>query len=205
MSEKNTTHKSYKHELSAIKSFEHYASVGNVCRVSIRIGRCPKLDIHFNNKALSWKHAEITANEHGLRIEDLSQNGTAVEMGGRRIDLEKNLPTQLALDCVILLPSRNVPRHAQEAVRIEICTPTASVPTEPPPPAQADEGMAEVAASLATISSEMVNLRTACIGNHTELYKQIQGNTDAITNQQSETVGENLMPRVYHKTPYTCA
>ena len=148
-----------------------------------RIGRCPQPDIHFDNKGLSWKHAELTATDRGLRIEDLGQNGTAVEQGGQRLDLEKNLPTQLALECIVIMPIRLLHGRQPEAMKIEMCIPTASVLTEPPPPAQPE--MADV---LQTISSELVSLRTACIGNHTDLYKQIQTNTENLANQQTETV-----------------
>jgi hypothetical protein len=148
-----------------------------------RIGRCPQADIHFDNKQLSWKHAELTATDRGLRIEDLGQNGTAVEQGGQRLDLEKNLPTQLALECIVLMPARLCPGRKSEVMKIEICIPTATVPTEPPPPTQPE--MADV---LRTITSELVSLRTACVGNHTDLYKQIQSNTENLATQQTETV-----------------
>ena len=131
------------------------------------------------------------AGDRGLWVEDLSTHGTLVEMGGTRIELEKNLPTNLALEAVIIMPSRKCARHLQEILRVESLIPTATAPTEEPPsPAAEDESLATtVAVALKTISGEIAGLRLACEGNYTELYQQVASNTTALASHDLETIG----------------
>ncbi len=162
-----------------------------------RIGRCLESDVPLSNTAVSWKHCYLFAGEKGLWIEDLSTHGTVVEMRGQVLELERNLPTMLALDAVILLPCRNIVRHAQEVLKIETCVPTATVPTEEPPPAPASSEDRPVAAALQNIAKDIAGLRTACEGSWVHLHQQLTQQGESISAQQTETVKLNSSHALY--------
>ena len=109
--------------------------------------------------------------------------GLAHSFAGRRIELEKNLPSKLDLNATIIFPSRSCSR--QEFLAIEVLIPTASVPTEPPTPHAAEEGLGEL---LKSIRDDISGLRTACEGSWEHLNGQLQQNTADIAAQQRETV-----------------
>ena len=91
-------------------------------------------------------------------------------MTGERIDLEKGLPTKLALDVVIILPLR-ASRRAQVMLKLEVLAPTAVVPTEPPEEtsdpsvAAALQNISAQIAGLQDMSKDVAGLRTACEGS----------------------------------------
>ena len=150
----------------------------------ITIGRCPQCDVSVQNRAISWKHCQISVGDGRLFIEDISQHGVAVEQRGQTVELEKHLPTGLSLDAVIVMPCRGAAKHAREVIHLQALVPTASEPTEEPPPPPPED--TALATTLQTIAQDISGLRAGVEGNFTHLHNRLTSQGEAITAQQNE-------------------
>jgi|CZKU01.1.fsa_nt_gi pilus assembly protein CpaF len=121
------------------------------------IGRHETCDIRLVDDLVSRQHAIVIAHDGGLRVRDVSSNGTlagGVVLRGMELDVAHGTPIQIGAHCLFIRPVRERDgTPAKPAATGEQPSPVArnAAPTTPPPRTRAQE-FAAGAAALADVA-----------------------------------------------------